>query len=57
MSHPVSTIPIHSPVLEPGMKGLVSDWSSDQQSFKKVLWGKTMMWIFLVSDTFIFSIF
>jgi cytochrome c oxidase subunit III len=57
MSHPVSTIPIHSPVLEPGMKGLVSDWSADQQSFKKVPWGKTMMWIFLVSDTFIFSIF
>ena len=39
------------------MKGLVSDWSADQQSFKKVPWGKTMMWIFLVSDTFIFSIF
>ena len=57
MSHPVSTIPIHSPVLEPGMKGIVSDWSSDQQSFKTAPWGKTMMWIFLVSDTFIFSIF
>ena len=39
------------------MKGFVSDWSSDQQSFKKVPWGKAMMWIFLVSDTFIFSIF
>jgi len=57
MTHPVSTIPIHSPVLEPGVKGLVSDWSADQQSFKKVPWGKAMMWIFLVSDTFIFSIF
>ena len=57
MTHPVSTLAIHSPVLEPGMKGFVSDWSADQQSFKKVPWGKAMMWIFLVSDTFIFSIF
>lgn len=57
MKHPVSTVAIHSPVLEPGMKGLVNDWSADQQSFKKVPWGKAMMWIFLVSDTFIFSIF
>ena len=57
MTHPVSTIPIHSPTLEPGMKGFVGDWSADQQSFKKVPWGKAMMWIFLVSDTFIFSIF
>ena len=57
MTHPISTIPIHSPTLEPGMKGFVGDWSADQQSFKKVPWGKAMMWIFLVSDTFIFSIF
>ena len=57
MTHPVSTMPIHSPVLEPGMKGFASDWSADQLSFKKVPWGKAMMWIFLVSDTFIFSIF
>ena len=52
-----STTPLHSPELEGGVKGIVSDWSSDQQSFKKVPWGKAMMWIFLVSDTFIFSIF
>ncbi|MFZ2738651.1 MAG: heme-copper oxidase subunit III family protein [Burkholderiaceae bacterium] len=57
MTHPVATVAIHSPVLEPGMKGFVQDWSADQQSFKKVPWGKAMMWIFLVSDTFIFSIF
>jgi cytochrome c oxidase subunit 3 len=36
---------------------LVSDWSSDQRAFKKVSWGKAMMWIFLLSDTFIFSCF
>jgi cytochrome c oxidase subunit 3 len=40
----------------PGINGLVSDWSSDKQNFN-VPWGKLMMWIFLLSDTFIFSIF
>ncbi|MCH7935961.1 MAG: heme-copper oxidase subunit III family protein [Proteobacteria bacterium] len=40
-----------------GMPGIVSDWSSDQRAFKNVPWGKAMMWIFLLSDTFIFSIF
>ncbi|MCZ6743218.1 MAG: heme-copper oxidase subunit III family protein [Alphaproteobacteria bacterium] len=39
------------------MGGVVADWSSDQRAFKKVPWGKAMMWIFLLSDTFIFSIF
>ena len=43
--------------LEPGLKGLVSDWSSDQRAFKGVPWGKAMMWIFLLSDTFVFSCF
>jgi cytochrome c oxidase subunit III len=36
---------------------LVSDWSSDRDAFKQVSWGKAMMWIFLLSDTFIFSSF
>ena len=40
-----------------GMQGIVSDWSSDQRAFKNVPWGKAMMWIFLLSDTFIFSCF
>jgi cytochrome c oxidase subunit 3 len=39
-----------------GWRGLVSDWSSDRQAFN-VSWGKAMMWIFLLSDTFIFSCF
>ena len=34
-----------------------TDWSSDQDAFKNVHWGKAMMWIFLVSDTFIFTCF
>ena len=40
-----------------GMRSIVADWSSDQRAFKNVPWGKAMMWIFLVSDTFIFSCF
>ena len=40
-----------------GMQSIVADWSSDQRAFKNVPWGKAMMWIFLLSDTFIFSCF
>ena len=39
-----------------GIKGLVKDWSGDQETFH-VPWGKAMMWIFLLSDTFVFSCF
>ena len=44
-------------VLAPGLEGIVADWSSDQRAFKNVPWGKAMMWIFLLSDTFIFTCF
>jgi cytochrome c oxidase subunit III len=40
-----------------GLRGVVSDWASDQRAFKSASWGKAMMWIFLLSDTFIFSCF
>jgi len=40
-----------------GLPGIVADWSSDQRAFKRVPWGKAMMWIFLLSDTFIFTCF
>src|SRR6476646_8381447 len=40
-----------------GWRGIVKDWASDQRAFKGVSWGKAMMWIFLLSDTFIFSCF
>ncbi len=40
-----------------GLEGFVSDWGSDQRAFKGVPWGKAMMWIFLLSDTFIFTCF
>ncbi len=39
-----------------GMQAVVADWSADKQAFA-VPWGKAMMWIFLLSDTFIFSCF
>lgn len=35
---------------------MVVDWSADKEAFS-VNWGKVMMWVFLVSDTFIFSLF
>ena len=35
---------------------LVSDWGAEKEVFK-VHWGKAMMWIFLLSDTFIFTSF
>ena len=40
-----------------GWKSIPSDLNSDQTAFKGVNWGKAMMWIFLLSDTFIFSCF
>ena len=41
---------------EPGWQTIVTDWSADKQTFQ-VPWGKAMMWIFLLSDTFIFTCF
>ena len=40
-----------------GFKGMSEDIGSDQTAFKGVQWGKVMMWIFLLSDTFVFSCF
>src|SRR5215813_14144720 len=40
----------------PGLPGVVADWSGDKHAFP-VPWGKLMMWIFLLSDTFIFTCF
>lgn len=38
------------------LQSIVQDWSDPKQAFH-VPWGKLMMWIFLISDTFIFSCF
>ncbi|NGZ86107.1 heme-copper oxidase subunit III family protein [Duganella aceris] len=39
-----------------GWSGMVADWAGDREAFR-VPWGKAMMWIFLLSDTFIFGSF
>jgi len=39
-----------------GWRGAVADWAGEGRVFR-VNWGKVMMWIFLVSDTFIFGTF
>jgi len=57
MTQPVMTSSAESLPLPEGLPGAVADWSSDQRAFKNVPWGKAMMWIFLLSDTFIFSCF
>jgi cytochrome c oxidase subunit 3 len=57
MSETVVTDTGGTPVRPTGVKGFVDDWASDQRAFKNVPWGKAMMWIFLLSDTFIFSCF
>ncbi len=49
--------PHEGPARPEGWKGIVADWSSDQRSFKTASWGKVMMWVFLLSDTFIFGCF
>ena len=46
-----------APEGQPGLAGVVSDWSSDQTAFKTATWGKAMIWVFLLSDTFIFGCF
>ena len=40
----------------PPLQQVSADFASDKQAFH-VPWGKAMMWIFLLSDTFIFSCF
>ena len=37
-------------------RAVASDYASDKQAFT-VPWGKAMMWVFLLSDTFIFTCF
>src|SRR5881628_1770140 len=57
MAQAIQTNTGQSLPLPEGIQGIVADWSSDQRAFKNVPWGKAMMWIFLLSDTFIFSCF
>lgn len=56
MAHASAARPAAAPRL-PGWRGVVADWSSDQRAFKSASWKKSMMWIFLLSDTFVFGCF
>jgi cytochrome c oxidase subunit 3 len=55
MAQEVLTATAESPN-ERAWEAIVTDWSADKATFR-VPWGKAMMWIFLLSDTFIFSCF
>jgi cytochrome c oxidase subunit 3 len=57
MTQPATGHPAEPLTPPEGWHGIVADWSSDQRAFKNVPWGKAMMWIFLLSDTFVFSCF
>jgi len=62
MTKPMLTKPMLTKTLEArpalgGWQGFAADWSSDQRAFKSATWGKAMIWIFLLSDTFVFSFF
>jgi len=52
----MSEVAVANIVRHGGIDGLADDWSADKQTYH-VPWGKAMMWIFLVSDTFIFTCF
>jgi len=52
----IAATPLSPTLAASGWRGLIADWSSDRQAFH-VSWGKAMMWIFLLSDTFVFSCF
>ena len=54
---PAGLAPAYPSLRPSGLRGIVADWASDQRTFKSVSWMKAMMWIFLLSDTFIFSCF
>jgi cytochrome c oxidase subunit 3 len=56
MAHVIAEGEAHGAPLE-GLGSIATDWSADQEVFRHTHWGKAMMWIFLLSDTFIFSCF
>jgi cytochrome c oxidase subunit 3 len=57
MEQPMTTTTTTTPHSPNDLRGFVRDWSSDQEAFRSVPWGKAMMWIFLLSDTFVFGSF
>ncbi|MGB3391784.1 MAG: heme-copper oxidase subunit III family protein [Pseudaminobacter sp.] len=57
MAETTFTQPVQTAARPDGLRGVAADWASDQRTFKNVSWGKAMMWIFLLSDTFVFGCF
>lgn len=39
-----------------GLRGIIADWSRDRRTFS-MGWGKAMIWIFIISDIFVFGCF
>jgi cytochrome c oxidase subunit 3 len=56
MTQETMTVAAEVAPLQTGLEGVVVDLADEKQAFH-VPWGKAMMWIFLLSDTFIFSCF
>jgi len=56
MNEEALTVAAGKTTVHTGLTGAVNDLADDKQAFH-VPWGKAMMWIFLLSDTFIFSCF
>ena len=56
MAHDAAMTSSGDVALQPGLRGVAGDWAAEKQTFQ-VPWGKAMMWIFLLSDTFVFSCF
>jgi cytochrome c oxidase subunit 3 len=56
MNEEALTVAAGGASVQTGVAGAVTDLADDKQAFH-VPWGKAMMWIFLLSDTFIFSCF
>lgn len=54
--NPTPTASANANAMPDGLRGVAADWSADRATFH-VPWGKAMMWIFLLSDTFVFSSF
>lgn len=57
MAEQAATDTTHTYLEASGLRSIAADFSSDRQAFRNVSWGKAMMWIFLLSDTFVFSCF
>jgi cytochrome c oxidase subunit 3 len=57
MADASTTTTEHAVAPRQGWQSFAAEWASDQRAFKNASWGKVMMWIFLLSDTFIFSCF